>query len=197
MWEWLLPLHSLENPWERKILPDTPGAGQQRRLSLSSIPLLEGIAAQLVHPPFPKGSAALSCFQFPGRQLLGKHWKCWSWQGCPAHHQAVAAPLPQAVSHPSGDRGTLGASPAHLSCSASLRGVLGTGMVLWALTLPQVPPWGHRASLLWGIRAGEGCEEWGRGGSPAAVPVSPVPRRCWGMHAGVEGHSPALGMWLP
>lgn len=124
--------------------PPQPGGSQGRKegsclthLELGSrgatafppSPFLEGIAAQLVHPPFLKGRDALSCFQFPGRQLLGKLWKCWSWQECPAQHQVLAAHGKLgSVSHPPRDRG----SPGSSSCP----------FVLLSITVWQCP--GHR-----------------------------------------------------
>lgn len=77
-----------------------------------------------------------------------------------------------------GTEGPLGAAPAHLSCSASLwDSFLGTGMVLWELALSKVPPWGRRASLLWGIRAGQGCAVVVGAVLLCQCPLSPLP---WG-----------------
>lgn len=97
----------------------------------------------------------------------------------PAHHQPRGSLCPSLCPTHQGTEGPLAAAPAHLCCPASL--CWAQKMLLWDLTLSQVPPGGHRASLLRGIRAGEGCvlvvQHWGHGGSGAAVPLPPLP---WG-----------------
>lgn len=109
------PSAALGSPGQEGSCPPHLKLGSRGAMAFHPSPLLEGIAAQLVHPPFLKGRDAPSCLlpwhklQFPGRQLLGElRKKRWSWQNCAARHQVVGAlwsPPPQPVSHPSGYRG--------------------------------------------------------------------------------------------
>lgn len=155
--------------------------GSRRSVAFHPSPLLEGIAAQLVHPRFLKGSDALSCLpprhqlQFPGRQPLGNRWKCWSWQDCTAHHQVVGSQRslpPQPVSHLSEGLAPLAADPVHFSCSASLcdsflgrgHGAAGAAPPLGLSLCVALEP------LLCRIRAVKWwVQEQGCGGSSAAV----------------------------
>lgn len=180
--EWVVPLHSMEDPWEGRILPDTAGAGQQRSHGLPSIPLPARNCCTACPPTFPKGKQCPFLLPVSRETAAGKALEVLELAGMPSPPSCSGSPgfpsAPVCIPPIRGQRDPweqlLPVCPAQHYCVAAS---WAQGMVLWELTLSQVPPWGHRASLLWGIRAGEGCEVMVGAVLLCQCPLSPLP---WG-----------------
>lgn len=84
VWEWLVPLHSLEDPREGGSCLPHLELGSRGATAFHPSPFLEGIAAQLVHPPFLKGKGCPFLLPVSRETAAGKALEVLELAGMPS-----------------------------------------------------------------------------------------------------------------